>query len=307
MTLEVSVAAIATRLLAAGLLAVCGASWAADRCAQSADEQFAVWAKLSGSTPLSSGGFEAEFQIDNRGRSDVWIDVFEDEGKRVIGEAQVLFQFPDVNGQWVTWVTPPGSYVGRMDPTRLRAGASERVHVWLPPNELFMKFHGKARMLFRLAKSRTCVASIPFEAVVEGGHVAAFRSGSMAGQDAHCAEVRPPEEAAVNLSHGTYLFVHPKTLGEAYSGCQTMWNEQGKIIFVLSFQSGKLMRMRAWENAGASKPLECLYRDRALVKGDPDACPDYEALAGGFRTVGAEALEVPENRDPRARRENFKR
>jgi hypothetical protein len=120
-----------------------------------------------------------------------------------------------------------------------------------------------------------------------------------ASQNASCPEVHPPKDAAVNMSHGQYLFIHPKTLGEKYSGCQTMWNEKGRVVMVLTFHKGKLTRMQAAEDDGASKPLECVYQNEALTQGDPEECPEYEALASGFRTVGADALEVPNERDPR--------
>jgi hypothetical protein len=164
-------------LMAIWLLAISGVSWADDRCVQNADFQSAVWSRLSEAHALSPDQFEAQFEIDNRGKSDVWLDVVDDGGKRFMSEAQMLFQFPDVNGQWVTLITAPGTFIGPTHATRLRAGAIERVRVLLPPNELFLKFHGKSRVLFRFSKSRNCAASAPFQAIVDKGQVSAFKSG----------------------------------------------------------------------------------------------------------------------------------
>ncbi|WP_377153116.1 hypothetical protein ACFJIX_17350 [Roseateles sp. UC29_93] len=119
------------------------------------------------------------------------------------------------------------------------------------------------------------------------------------GQAANCSMVQVPTDAAVNMSHGAYLFIYPKTLGSAYSGCQMVWDEQGQIIFVLRFQAGKLARMQAREEEGASRRLECRYRNEALLRGESEDCPDYEALATGFHTVSADTLKVPNERDPR--------
>ncbi len=164
------------RLVVICLVALSTASWADDRCTRSAEAQTAVRISLSATAPLSQNQFEARFEVDNKGKSDVWLDLFTQEGKPFISDAQVQFQFPDVNGQWVTWITAPGTFIGGKSPTRLRAGSSEQLYVWLPPNELFQNFHGKARMLLRLAKSGNCVASEPFQAVIEQGQVKAFKN-----------------------------------------------------------------------------------------------------------------------------------
>jgi hypothetical protein len=163
-------------LMAIWLVAISSGSWADDRCSRSADAQTAVWISLKDASPSSSDQFEAQFEIDNRGASDVWLDVIEHDGKRFISDAQVLFQFPDVNGQWVTWLTAPGTFIGPKSPARLRAGASQRLRVSLPPNELFLNFHGKSRVLFRFARSKSCAASEPFQAILDKGQVTAFRS-----------------------------------------------------------------------------------------------------------------------------------
>lgn len=115
----------------------------------------------------------------------------------------------------------------------------------------------------------------------------------------NCTLTAPPRAAAVSADHGALLFVFPRKVDVNYSGCQTMWNERGAILFVLTFDRGALTSYQEFAKPKRKATLSCKYTGHAL-KTRGSQCPPYEDVEAGFRTL-AEVDEppVPVERDPR--------
>jgi hypothetical protein len=115
-----------------------------------------------------------------------------------------------------------------------------------------------------------------------------------------CALDLPPHHSAINQNHGFFLFIFPREIGPSFSGCQTMWDERGKKLFVLTFKKGNLIRYEMNDPSDSSKKETCIYKQGNLVRGNSEECPQYEDVKNGFRTLsGANEPFVPPEKDPR--------
>ena len=114
-----------------------------------------------------------------------------------------------------------------------------------------------------------------------------------------CALAAPPRAAAVNVAHGEFLFIYPREIAQNYSGCQTMWNQRGAAVFVLTFENGMLASYQEFAKSPRKATLSCKYIGAAL-KTRSSKCPAYEDVQAGFRTMpGAAEPRVPPEADPR--------
>ncbi len=124
----------------------------------------------------------------------------------------------------------------------------------------------------------------------------------LAGPARNCALAHPPVESAATESDGTYLFFFPRQLNRNYSGCQIMWDEKGRVLITLVFRAGELVRYEYTDVEKSGAHGVCMYKNRALINGDSDVCPDYADARKGFRAISDEAsFLVPAERDPRIR------
>ena len=64
---------------------------------------------------------------------------------------------------------------------------------------------------------------------------------ALASAQENCQLTLPPRQAAIEGNHGFFFFVYPRSVNAAYSGCQTMWDEKGNQVFVLTFEQGRLI------------------------------------------------------------------
>ncbi|WP_343732913.1 hypothetical protein [Duganella sp.] len=98
----------------------------------------------------------------------------------------------------------------------------------------------------------------------------------------NCRLLAPPAASGEAKVHGNLIKVFPRKaeMGDAYSGCQTVWGEdngQWFQIMVGIFEQGKLTRMRVPSRPG--DPIElCLQKNGELVAGDADVCSDMEVF-----------------------------
>ena len=115
-----------------------------------------------------------------------------------------------------------------------------------------------------------------------------------------CRTKIPPRESAVSENHGFFFFVYPRTLDAAYSGCQTMWDEKGNPLFVLTFEKGSLTKYELNDPSGVSEKQTCVYKLGKGVQHNAKDCPDYDDLKDGFRSLpNRDEPIVPPERDPR--------
>ncbi len=115
-----------------------------------------------------------------------------------------------------------------------------------------------------------------------------------------CSLDGPPPDAAVSANHGSFFFVYPRTVARSYSGCQTMWDELGRKVFVFRFTEGVLHEYSLTEYSGGSKPMVCKYLEQRLSADSSKDCSAYEDVKTGLLNVAPEDEPVvPESRDPR--------
>jgi hypothetical protein len=125
--------------------------------------------------------------------------------------------------------------------------------------------------------------------------------------DNTCSPDGPPPDAAVSANHGSFFFVYPRAVSRSYSGCQTMWDELGRKIFVFRFTEGVLQEysLMDYSGAGGSKPMVCKYAKKRLGADSPKDCSPYEDAKSGLLNVAPEdEPPVPADRDPRLRRQS---
>ena len=84
----------------------------------------------------------------------------------------------------------------------------------------------------------------------------------------NCTLSKPPIESGANSNHGQYFFVFPRRVPEDYTGCQTMWSEDGAKIMVLYFENGRLRA--SLDKTPGEKDLRCDYRNIEATKAEGD-------------------------------------
>jgi hypothetical protein len=128
----------------------------------------------------------------------------------------------------------------------------------------------------------------------------AWGFSALASAQENCQLKVPPLQAAATGNHGFFYFVYPRAVSAAYSGCQTMWDEKGNQVFVLTYEQGSVIKIESNDPSGASEKRSCRYERGKLAPNDSKKCPD----SGIAKDVFGELPEledpiVPSERDPR--------
>ena len=111
-----------------------------------------------------------------------------------------------------------------------------------------------------------------------------------------CALKLPPKFSAISADHGAFFFVYPRKIQHHFTGCQTMWNEQGKKAFVLRFKNGTLVKYSS--SYGSGIQAACDYRKGKLAIKNSGNCPDYQDVKNGLLNVDqSDEPEIPKDRD----------
>ena len=115
-----------------------------------------------------------------------------------------------------------------------------------------------------------------------------------------CVPGTPPKSSGVTETDGQFFFVFPRGIVASFSGCQTMWNEKGEIIFMLKFQKGLLVQYSRDFSISRAPSLVCKYRNKNLWQSTQSDCPEYSSIENGFQTIDKPHEPViPQARDPR--------
>lgn len=94
------------------------------------------------------------------------------------------------------------------------------------------------------------------------------------------------------------MFFFPSELSATYTGCQTLWDENGQLLIKFTFRRGELVTYQYRDEQGQRGI--CIYRRKALSTGNAEVYPDYADAVSGFRGVDDPAgTFVPRDRDPR--------
>jgi hypothetical protein len=125
--------------------------------------------------------------------------------------------------------------------------------------------------------------------------------GRSAPAQSTCSLEKPPTDAAVNENHGSFFFVYPRTVDiTSFTGCQIMWDEVARQVFILHFSAGVLTEYSSTDYSATSKRILCRYKRGHLVHGNSSDCPGFEAVKRGVLNVSAEEEPpVPRDRDAR--------
>jgi hypothetical protein len=117
-----------------------------------------------------------------------------------------------------------------------------------------------------------------------------------------CSLVKPPHDAAVSGNHGSYYFAYPRHVTATFTGCQMLWDELGRKVYVYRFRNGELVGYTLTDYANGSSKIICKYRNRSLTADSQPECSAYDSVKNGLLNVELEdEPPVPKERDPRLR------
>ena len=89
--------------------------------------------------------------------------------------------------------------------------------------------------------------------------------------------------AFVIPSHAMKIYPRNSEMGSRYSGCQTIWFEQGTLRkkFSLSYyEKGMLKLFLAYGDESMPDGMQCTYQEGQLVAGATKGCPDANMAKG---------------------------
>ena len=93
----------------------------------------------------------------------------------------------------------------------------------------------------------------------------------------NCNLKTAPVGSGENFIHGTQLFIYPREIAQNYTGCQTMWADDGTKWMVLYIEAGhpRLLHVNYPFDKKEGK-YSCVYQKDALVNKDEKYCDPYE-------------------------------
>jgi hypothetical protein len=105
-------------------------------------------------------------------------------------------------------------------------------------------------------------------------------------------------DTGINLNHGQFFFIVPRSIPNAYSGAQEMWSESGQLIWRLELYHGQVARLQMFEAGGGN--LTCDYSK--TVDSLHEDCPSSQQLSSGLPVIqlGSEPT-IPADRDLRGK------
>ena len=113
------------------------------------------------------------------------------------------------------------------------------------------------------------------------------------------------------------MLLFPANIDETYTGCQTMWFEDGTKMSTVYLEHGETTEYTT--DIIPLDPTEsrrCVYdsslsdekyprNEDVVVEGNPDKCPAYVAIRYGYKSrTGDREPEIPPGRDLRKRAAN---
>ena len=112
----------------------------------------------------------------------------------------------------------------------------------------------------------------------------------------HCGVELPPATSGENSTHAILIKVFPRkaSVGNDYTGCQTMWIQRGidwEKFSVMHFVQGKLQVWWSAEDTKDSPGLYCRFSNGKLLAGEPSGCyePAYTGLSASYESGCEEA------------------
>jgi len=123
---------------------------------------------------------------------------------------------------------------------------------------------------------------------------------ALASAQENCQLKIPPRQAASTGNHGLFYFVYPRVVNASYSGCQTMWDEKGTKVIVLTFEQGRVIKFEATDPSSPSVKYSCRYEHGKLASKQSKDCPEYDSVKDDLGPLPqSDDPIVPSERDPR--------
>ena len=117
-------------------------------------------------------------------------------------------------------------------------------------------------------------------------------------EETNCALSRPPRDSGYDIVDGAFTFIYPQAVAPNYSGCQTMWGQDGTKRQVLRVVNGNPKELVI----DAPVRERCAYDEKALVQGDPKVCLSLAGFRGrnGLGSMPiTSAVKIPPGADIR--------
>lgn len=96
-------------------------------------------------------------------------------------------------------------------------------------------------------------------------------------QGENCNLSAPPKSAAINSVHGYFIFMFPRSIPSSYTGCRTIWGEEGRVLMTVTYENGAPRTLTQFNPEDRKPVLECRYRRKALETKQKD-CPSYARM-----------------------------
>lgn len=80
-----------------------------------------------------------------------------------------------------------------------------------------------------------------------------------------CKLTTIPKKSKKSDLHGISIFVYPGEIPEKFTGCQTVWLEDGFMLIRYYYKKGMIEWVKSMEPKGGNATY-CLYKDGILVK-----------------------------------------
>lgn len=91
----------------------------------------------------------------------------------------------------------------------------------------------------------------------------------------NCGLKAPPDGSGENRVHGTYLYVYPRDVPDNYTGCQTVWADDGNKWMVLYLEQGHPI-IEKLSYPSDTVPYTCFYENGRLINQDERPCRKYD-------------------------------
>ena len=91
-----------------------------------------------------------------------------------------------------------------------------------------------------------------------------------------CSLSRPLEGSKITYTHGVNLSEYPPVLPTGFTGCKSVWLEDGSLLMRGRFESGTIVAATLQEPG--ERRIECLYANGERLATANNKCPEGKDL-----------------------------
>ncbi|GAB3254569.1 hypothetical protein [Chitinimonas naiadis] len=98
------------------------------------------------------------------------------------------------------------------------------------------------------------------------------------GEVSTCKLTVPPMDSGKNSVHGRFLYIYPRVVASNYTGCQTMWDQDGRKLMVLAMRDGHPEKLSVSYGVSPESVEEftCSYSHDELINKDEKRCEEFD-------------------------------